>query len=500
MSKVTLFLCTTAARLIFCGLFTFLMVSVMLPGPAVAEEWPSVFDPLQLLTVNLELDSLDWVTIQNDDTFDIEVPAMFWANGETPIEVSVRRKSCDALYQSPDFLKVSLKIDINEFVPGQLWHGLAKLRLENGDDVNVIAEGFAWYLHHLASGDEGYGYPAGYSAWVKLYINGYYTGVYVNCENRDKQFLKNHGLYVSGETWLYKHDTRDIVEQKVGDGDSPTFEALCYAPFCRDTTACPTPDSDEIATELPSLIDMKSMFTMGAVNTFLQNGDGLLNHDQNAYFVDFLEGSRRKYYPHDLDSPLRKTLTEIYPTGGGHSDTILAVPQFRDQYTRIMYDLLDGPLAEANLIAFLDASEALLTDALEADPNNQVPPNETVEDQFDALRSWVPARRASAYAQLDDVPAGIQSPAAPASSPAISVSPNPFNPVTTITYTVRDAGPVSLSVYDVSGRLVEKILDNEYREPNRYRVRYVASSASGVYFVKLDSRYQSQIKKIVLLK
>ena len=80
----------------------------------------------------------DWSTIKSDTTFNIEVPAMFWADGDLdepdPILVSVRRKSADALGD-----KVSLKIDINEYVD-QKWNGIKKLSEGNSDDVDVVAE------------------------------------------------------------------------------------------------------------------------------------------------------------------------------------------------------------------------------------------------------------------------------------------------------------------------------------------------------------------------
>ena len=40
--------------------------------------------------------------------------------------------------------------------------------------------------------------------------------------------------------------------------------------------------------------------------------------------------------------------------------------------------------------------------------------------------------------------------------------PNPFNPSTTISYNVEQAGYVSLKVYDVMGRLVRTLVDNQY--------------------------------------
>ena len=73
------------------------MVFVFTASSANAQAWPDVFNPFQILTLNLQLSDQDWDTIRHDTTNEIEVPALFWADGETPILVSVRRKSSRAL-------------------------------------------------------------------------------------------------------------------------------------------------------------------------------------------------------------------------------------------------------------------------------------------------------------------------------------------------------------------------------------------------------------------
>lgn len=114
--------------------FVAIAMGVALCGSsAQGQTWPDIFDPTQLLTLNLTMDPADWDTIRSDLTFDIDVEAQFWPDGEAPITVAVRRKSCDALPNEDDPFKVSLKIDINEIVSGHKWHGLIKLSLENGD-------------------------------------------------------------------------------------------------------------------------------------------------------------------------------------------------------------------------------------------------------------------------------------------------------------------------------------------------------------------------------
>jgi photosystem II stability/assembly factor-like uncharacterized protein len=81
--------------------------------------------------------------------------------------------------------------------------------------------------------------------------------------------------------------------------------------------------------------------------------------------------------------------------------------------------------------------------------------------------------------------------------------PNPFNPTTTIKYTVPDVGirhTVSLRVFDMLGREAA-ILCNEERGPGSYQVTWNASAMSnGVYFYQLKSGNFVETKKMLLLK
>ena len=78
--------------------------------------------------------------------------------------------------------------------------------------------------------------------------------------------------------------------------------------------------------------------------------------------------------------------------------------------------------------------------------------------------------------------------------------PNPFNPKTTLNYSVDVEGDINISVLDMNGRVVE-ILYNGFSDIGHNSINWDASnSPSGVYFVKLISGNQSQIQKIVLIK
>jgi hypothetical protein len=78
--------------------------------------------------------------------------------------------------------------------------------------------------------------------------------------------------------------------------------------------------------------------------------------------------------------------------------------------------------------------------------------------------------------------------------------PNPFNPSTVISYQLPVAGPVSLRVYDLSGRLVSTLTDG-FKTPGYYEATFDGSSlASGLYFVRMQVGDFSAVQKMMLLK
>ena len=79
--------------------------------------------------------------------------------------------------------------------------------------------------------------------------------------------------------------------------------------------------------------------------------------------------------------------------------------------------------------------------------------------------------------------------------------PNPFNPSTVISFELPYDSKVSLSVYDMTGRRVSVLIDNQQKQANYYSVSLNASSlSSGVYFYELRTDKESQTKKMTLVK
>lgn len=83
--------------------------------------------------------------------------------------------------------------------------------------------------------------------------------------------------------------------------------------------------------------------------------------------------------------------------------------------------------------------------------------------------------------------------------------PNPFNPTTSLTYTVATEGPVQLLIFDVSGRLVRTLVDARLAS-GRYSVTWDATTdhgrrlASGVYYARLRSGSADFVRRLTLAR
>jgi hypothetical protein len=78
--------------------------------------------------------------------------------------------------------------------------------------------------------------------------------------------------------------------------------------------------------------------------------------------------------------------------------------------------------------------------------------------------------------------------------------PNPFNPSTVISYQLPVASNVTLKVYDVLGREIATLV-NEEKPAGSYEVDFNANGlSSGVYFYTLRLNDKSYSKSMILMK
>ncbi|MFT5315293.1 MAG: hypothetical protein ACI9UK_001125 [Candidatus Krumholzibacteriia bacterium] len=114
-------------------------------------------------------------------------------------------------------------------------------------------------------------------------------------------------------------------------------------------------------------------------------------------------------------------------------------------------------------------------------------------------------------ALLDDVlthfgSSGTTAPSAvlPTARFAASNYPNPFNPSTKISYTIKAAGHLSLKVYNVRGQLVKTLVDGNVSESGFVtwdgKNNQGTNVSSGVYFYEARMGNDVEVNKMALVK
>jgi len=110
---------------------------------------------------------------------------------------------------------------------------------------------------------------------------------------------------------------------------------------------------------------------------------------------------------------------------------------------------------------------------------------------------------------FDTMTVGIEDPieepgTVPASLPArtalTGIYPNPFNPLTSISYSVAKRTHARVDIVDMRGRLVETLFDGT-REPGEYRLSWSATNTpAGVYLAVLRTDSLTQVRRLTLVK
>jgi hypothetical protein len=129
------------------------------------------------------------------------------------------------------------------------------------------------------------------------------------------------------------------------------------------------------------------------------------------------------------------------------------------------------------------------------------------QELYDA---WVAQGRAAPIAMVTDMLDVEFDPTGIGDLPSIATelrqnAPNPFNPGTMIPYSLRAREHVRIQIFDVAGRLV-RVLVNEERPAGNQRVYWDGTNAygeyvaSGVYFFELRTSDMRQVRKGMLLK
>ncbi|HNQ43838.1 MAG TPA: FlgD immunoglobulin-like domain containing protein, partial [Candidatus Cloacimonadota bacterium] len=83
--------------------------------------------------------------------------------------------------------------------------------------------------------------------------------------------------------------------------------------------------------------------------------------------------------------------------------------------------------------------------------------------------------------------------------------PNPFNPETTIRFSIKDSGRVRINIYNLKGQMVRSLIDGNLSAGNHYLVWDGKDDrgnnvASGLYLYRMETAGYTASKKMMLMK
>lgn len=228
--------------------------------------------------------------------------------GQTFRDVAVRYKGNGTFMEARGSLKRSLKIELNQFVPGQKLAGQTKLNLHNNvTDATSMNEVLAYQLYRDA------GVPAPRTAYARVVVTvpekfkRKYFGLYSLVENVDKHFAERHfatkrgalfkpvtpSLFADlGDDWSKYKQTYDPKDEIVPE------QAQQVIRFCKLVTKA---DDAKFAAEVGHYIDLEECARFFAVMVWLADLDGLLGPGQNFYLHLHPKSQLFTFIPWDQD-------------------------------------------------------------------------------------------------------------------------------------------------------------------------------------------------------
>jgi spore coat protein CotH len=268
------------------------------------------FDPAHVVQVELEMDDSDWDALRSQSrSFYTEFtgdcrdqpfsgpysyfPADISIDGESLENIGIRKKG---FIGSQSTEKPSLKINLDEYVPGVELFGTDNVTLNNQvQDPSQIRQCIAYALFADA------GIPAPRCNFAHVWMNGQDLGIYAHVEPVKRSFLRDHFGNDDGD--LYEGTLSDFREGFTGtfdpknsdtDGTMATVEALSEA------MESPASGLDELA----PYADTDAFLDFWAMETITGHWDGYSGNLNNFYIYDPPGEAGFQFIPWGLDDTL----------------------------------------------------------------------------------------------------------------------------------------------------------------------------------------------------
>lgn len=366
------------------------------------DEPGSLFDPSILRELHVVFEDTNYHETLVSSFFNdpsLRISATVTLDGNTLPNVGVRYKgnSTFCLPNNDNSPKVPYNLDFNYWEQGQDLMGYNKVKLANSWlDPTFSKEylGSKIYRRYL---------PTPEINAVKLYTQGDYTGLYINTESINKQFLEKH--FGEDDGVLFKCDGAGVFCQENGEGGTeggiPSLSylgsdsSLYYTSYTIKSDHGWAELLELINTlayypeNLPEILNVDRVLWAMAANAVINNLDTYNGYYVHNYYLYLDEQGKFQMIPWDLDNSFVGAImgynywnpNEVYHfdpfyTGGGEfwdvrplTEYLFNHPLYRKQYVAHVNTILEESMDIEELAAEVEVFQNLISEAVYADTN-----------------------------------------------------------------------------------------------------------------------------------
>lgn len=378
--------------------------------------------------------------------------------------------------------KKSMKVDFNEYVGGQKYHGLKKLNLNNGfNDPTLLREKVFFDFCQ----DQGVLAPR--AVFGNVSMNGTLTGFYGVVEQVDTDYLDrwvddtNGNLFKAGDNFgtggtaaadlawygLAQSSYEPRYELKTNEAVNDWTDLIELIDVINNTSDA------QLQTFLPTLMELQPLLRSLAIDNLFANLDSYINSARNWYLYHNDTTGLWQWIKWDANEAFgrysggQQNLTSLSPYYLANNrplmSRIMNVPWLRQLYT-IEYCAVYDAFDNAQLDPRIDALAALIQPHVFADPNKQYTNTQFTTNitsnitggggpgggqTIYGLKSYINARRQYLTGALDCTTIGIEE----QDASGIRAWPNPMEESLWV-YLPANAKASALTLSDAMGRSI----------------------------------------------
>jgi spore coat protein CotH len=300
--------------------------------------------------------------------------------------VSIRLKGGPGSFR-PLEDRPAFTVNLDRQAPGQTFHGLKKLHLNNSvQDSSYLSEMLCREMFEAA------GVPAPRAGHAVVALNDRQLGLYVLIEGVNKQFLKRYFPQAGGNVYD-GHSQQDVNQRmRTNSGDAPKDQSR----LADLASAAGTSDLAARRIALEKTLDVERFLSFMAVEVIVAHWDGYsLNRNNFRIFHD-KSTDRMVFLPQGLDQTFqRKNITAMPEMSGLVAKAVLEVPEFRERFRLRESQLLTNTFQTEPWVKRLREVAAQVRQELEvSDPSaatsyisRAASFRRRIQHRFDALRT-----------------------------------------------------------------------------------------------------------------